>query len=403
MFVVEQPFASDFFFRSLEKLQAPVLRGAAVEEFNSANRNLNLVSDKEFVEYYRKIPEPLYCNSENGLSRVATLLPDAPFVRFAELFKNKAKFRQAVAPLYPNFVFREVDLTELQTLRYEDLPRRFVVKPSVGFLSVGVRFVDSAADWERVRTEILRESAAFADGKSADFPREVVDLTRYLIEETVDGEEIAVDAYFAVDGTPVVLDVLRHPFADATDVRDRIYTTSKKFVRRLLPTLETTLARIGATVANALDTTLDRAFPLHAEFRVAADGSLVPIEINPGRFAGWHTTELAFYAYGVDVYETLTRGGRPDWERILADAETDDAVSFFAIFESPQTLVESAATSDVAFDYDALAREFSTLFELRRIDWRRRPLAAIAFAQTTEPQELERVLTLDVERLAQTR
>jgi hypothetical protein len=162
MFVVEQPFASDFFFRSLEKLQAPVFASAAVEEFNVANRNLNLVSDKEFVEYYRKIPEPLYCNSENGLSRVATLLPDAPFVRLAELFKNKAKFRQAVAPLYPNFTFREVDLTELQTLRYEDLPRRFVIKPSVGFLSVGVRFVESTADWERAQAEILRESAAGA-------------------------------------------------------------------------------------------------------------------------------------------------------------------------------------------------------------------------------------------------
>lgn len=399
MFVVEQPFASDFFFRSLEKLQAPVLRGAAVEEFNVANRNLNLVSDKEFVEYYRKIPEPLYCNSENGLSRVATLLPDAPFVRLAELFKNKAKFRQAVAPLYPNFTFREVDLTELQTLRYEDLPRRFVIKPSVGFLSVGVRFVESAEDWERAQAEILCESAA----GSADFPREVVNLTRYLIEETIDGEEIAVDAYLDAQGQAVVLNVLRHPFADATDVRDRIYTTSKKFIRRLLPTLETTLSEIGATVANALDTTLDVAFPLHAEFRVAADGRLVPIEVNPGRFAGWHTTELAFYAYGIDVYEHLTRGLRPDWNQILADAETDDAVSYFAIFETPRTLVSTDANADAAFDYEALSGEFSTLFELRRIDWRRRPLAAIAFAQTTVSQELERVLTLDVERFAQTK
>ena len=399
MFVVEQPFASDFFFRSLEKLQAPVLRGAAVEEYNVANRNLNLVSDKEFVEYYRKIPEPLYCNSENGLSRVATLLPDAPFVRLAELFKNKAKFRQAVAPLYPNFAFREVGLTELQTLRYEDLPRRLVIKPSVGFLSVGVRFVESSEDWERVRAEILRESAA----DSADFPREVVDLTRYLIEETIDGEEIAVDAYLDAQGRAVVLNVLRHPFASATDVRDRIYTTSKKFVRRLLPTLETTLAQIGATAVNALDTTLDVAFPLHAEFRVAADGSLVPIEINPGRFAGWHTTELAFYAYGVDLYEMLARGLRPDWNQILADAETDDAVSFFAIFETPRTLASADANADASFDYDALSREFSTLFELRQIDWRRRPLAAIAFAQTTDPHELDRVLALDVERLAKTR
>ena len=399
MFVVEQPFASDFFFRSLEKLQTPVLRGAAVEEFNVANRNLNLVSDKEFVEYYRKIPEPLYCNSENGLSRVAGLLPDAPFVRFAELFKNKAKFRQAVAPLYPNFAFREVDLTELQTLRYEDLPRRFVVKPSVGFLSVGVRFVESEEDWERAKAEILRESAA----DSADFPREVVDLTRYLIEETIDGEEIAVDAYLDAQGRPVVLDVFQHPFADATDVRDRVYTTSKKLVRRLLPTLETSLTRIGATVANALDTTLDVAFPLHAEFRVAPDGSLVPIEINPGRFAGWHTTELAFYAYGINVYETLTRGLRPDWNQILADAEIDDAVSYFAIFETPRTLASADANADVAFDYDALRQEFSTLFELRPIDWSRRPLAAIAFAQTTDPQELDRVLALDVERLVKTR
>jgi hypothetical protein len=326
-------------------------------------------------------------------------LPDAPFVRFAELFKNKTRFRQAVAPLYPNFKFREVDLTEMQTLRYEDLPRRFVIKPSVGFLSVGVRFVESAEDWERAQGEILRESAA----GSADFPREVVDLTRYLIEETVDGEEIAVDAYLDAQGQAVVLNVLRHPFASATDVRDRIYTTSKKFVRRLLPTLETTLTQIGATVVAALDTTLDVAFPLHAEFRVAADGSLVPIEINPGRFAGWHTTELAFYAYGVDLYETLARGLRPDWNQILSDAETDDAVSYFAIFETPRSLAAIDANADAAFDYDALTQEFSTLFELRRIDWRRRPLAAIAFAQTTDPHELDRVLALDVERLAKTR
>jgi hypothetical protein len=266
-------------------------------------------------------------------------------------------------------------------------------------LSVGVRFVESSEDWERVRAEILRESAA----GSADFPREVVDLTRYLIEETIDGEEIAVDAYLDAQGQAVVLNVLRHPFASATDVRDRIYTTSKKFVRRLLPTLETTLSRIGATVADALDTTLDVAFPLHAEFRVAADGSLVPIEINPGRFAGWHTTELAFYAYGVDLYETLARGLRPDWNRILADAETDDAVSYFAIFETPRTLVSTDANADAAFDYEALSGEFSTLFELRRVDWRRRPLAAIAFAQTTDPQELDRVLSLDVECFAKTR
>ncbi|MBQ2851665.1 MAG: ATP-grasp domain-containing protein, partial [Thermoguttaceae bacterium] len=210
-----------------------------------------------------------------------------------------------------------------------------------------------------------------------------------------------VEAYFTVYGTPVVLEFLRHPLADATDVRDRVYTTSKKFVRRLLPTLETTLARIGATVANALDTSFNFAFPFHAEFRVAADGSLVPIEINPGRFAGWHTTELAFYAYGVDVYETLTRGLRPDWNKILADAETDDAVSYFAIFETPSALADVDSTADAAFDYDALSREFSTLFELRRVDWRRRPLAAIAFAQTSDSQELERVLQLDVEQFVQ--
>ena len=42
-------------------------------------------------------------------------------------------------------------------------------------------------------------------------------------------------------------------------------------------------------------------FPMHIEVRVTKTGDVVPIEINPMRFAGWCTTDVANYAWRINV------------------------------------------------------------------------------------------------------
>ena len=67
-----------------------------------------------------------------------------------------------------------------------------MVKPAVGFFSMGVHVVDSAEAWPGVVDEIEREVKAFA----AIYPDQVLGLDRFVVEEVIEGEEFAVDAYF---------------------------------------------------------------------------------------------------------------------------------------------------------------------------------------------------------------
>ena len=58
-----------------------------------------------------------------------------------------------------------------------------------------------------VVAEIEREVEQFA----AIYPDQVLGLDRFVVEEVIQGEEFAVDAYFDADGTPVLVDVVRAP------------------------------------------------------------------------------------------------------------------------------------------------------------------------------------------------
>lgn len=67
------------------------------------------------------------------------------------------KFRELIRPLYPHFFFRQIALTDLDTLTIDDFPLPFVIKPTAGFFSMGVHKVTDAAEWECVKTAIYTE------------------------------------------------------------------------------------------------------------------------------------------------------------------------------------------------------------------------------------------------------
>ena len=59
------------------------------------------------------------------------------------------------------------------------------------------------------------------------YPTKVLDTNTFIIEECIEGDEFAFDAYYDEFGNPVLLNTFKHYFASRNDVSDRVYYTSK--------------------------------------------------------------------------------------------------------------------------------------------------------------------------------
>ena len=78
-----------------------------------------------------------------------------------------------------------------------------------------------------------------------------------------------------------------------------------------------------------------RNFPFHLELR-KNENKIIPIEINPMRFCGWCITDIAQYAWGINVYEYYFKNLKPDWEEILSNSADD--YYYFTIGDIPSSI-----------------------------------------------------------------
>jgi hypothetical protein len=320
----------------------------------------------------------LYTNSENAIAAIVDLLgEDSEVLKKVDLFKDKLKFRAATAYMFPDIYFKEISRDEIGVLNFSDIAQAFIIKPTVGFLSAGVYRVNSEVEWLEVQQEILGKT----DAVSASFPKEVIDGSKFLIESVIEGREYAIDAYYDDDNSPVVLNILEHRFNGEHDMGDRLYITSAEIVASHLDVVENFLRQLG--------TLLDlRGVPLHAEIRIDQNGTVRPIEINPLRFAGWCSTDIALYAFGVNVYEYFIEKKRPVWSEIYAAKKGRQ----FAM-----VIVEkrSAVADGQMFDYEALKSKFSSFLHLRPIDYHTKPLFAFLFLEVDENHTDELAIALN--------
>jgi hypothetical protein len=380
VFILDEPYVSTALKNSVLEQAAPVLDTPFARRTLGPEGAHLLRPDAEFAAAV-DAGARLYCNSENSLDWVAAHLRGgpAPMVR---ALKDKAAFRRLLAPMFPDFFFREATMDGLRALDPATLPFPCVVKPAVGFFSLGVQVVDSAAQWPAALDALERDAAAMR----GLYPDSVVSAASFVVEECLQGEEYAVDAYFDARGEPVVCNVLHHWFSSGSDVSDRVYVTSAELVCAMLPRVTDFLRRAGELAGL-------RDFPLHAELRVDAQGRLAPIEFNPLRFAGWCTTDVAFHAYGTDPYRHYLDNLVPDWEALRR--ERAGLLYSILIAELPGG-VDPAAVTEV--DYAGLARRLSRPLEVRQMDWARHRVLAFLFAETreTERGELEAFLRADL-------
>lgn len=382
MILLDAPYVSEFLKSSVKALNLPVLDTPAARAF-AAGQGIVFKNENELANRMESGLRIL-TNSENSLDRLFKAACGSDLARQVEICKDKALFRETTAPLYPGYRFTRVSLDDLETVDISDFPFPFVIKPSRGFFSLGVHMVFSPEQWPETIATIRREQDALND----EYPAEVVDSGEFIIEQGLDGEEYAIDVYYTGDGELVITNILFHQFAGADDVSDRLYYTSAEIVRTWLKPFTEAANNIGKA-CNFRD------FPMHLEVRVDADGTIIPIEANPLRFAGWCVADITHHAWGFNPYEYYFNDLRPDWPSILEQRQ--GVVCGMVIGDVPPEIDRQTITS---VDYDEFCKQFDTVLELRKIDYTAYPVFAFTFVQTTEDrlEALKAVLKADFAR-----
>jgi len=384
LFFVDKPFVSDFFKETVRDHAIPVV-DTEISRSIGLYPGTKIITEAEAISAVQGSGEQLiYTTSENALAWIIKNLAFSDLVEKIELFKNKVTFRELTKPLVPDFFFQEVCFEDLKNLPHpaKDIP--LIIKPATGFMSEGVYKVKNAGEWDQTKQRIL------ADGERSKglYPPEVVNASALIIEECIQGDEYAVDAYFDTAGEAVILNILKHTFSSTDDVGDRVYTSSKEIIEDNLQEFTEFSNKIGQ-LANV------RNFPAHIELRRIPDGTLIPIEINPVRFGGWCTTaDLTYLAYGFNPYVYFYKQIKPDWPNIL---KNKSGKLYSIIILDNSTGIDPALIN--GFDYQKLLSNFESPLELRKFDYSEYPVFGFLFTETNVENELElkKILVSDLQ------
>ncbi len=379
MIILDKPYVSDILLDTVERNQFPTIPTSLIQK-QARNRKVNFLSNEEAVEAFRKDPETrMYSNSENAINWIETHLEFTPLPARIKRFKNKVTFREMIQERFPNFYFQKVALSNLDQIDPHTLPYPFIIKPAIGFFSMGVYKVDAVEEW----TEVLSSIKLELEEVKNLYPKEVFDSNDFIIEECIEGEEYAVDCYFNEEGEPVVMNILNHIFSSGKDVSDRVYYTSKEIILRMLPKVQDLVNYLG-NVAEL------RNFPIHLELRENSEGELIPIEVNPMRFGGWCTSaDLGYHAYGINQYEYYFANKKPNWDEILAGKDGKNYC--IAILDNNSGIPGHEVDY---FDYEKLAKDFIRPLEIRRVDFKEYPVFGFVFTETPADKmdEIHRIL-----------
>ena len=387
MFLIDKPFASDFLIATIKENNYPII-ATPVAMSIIQDDTLNWIDEQDAVAIYKDNPDTtLYSNSENALVWIEQHLGDSTLARQINILKDKVQFRELTKSLFPDFYFQKLSLTDVHLLDSATLKFPFVIKPSVGFFSIGVHIIHDQHDWEQAKKELHPEKL------KSIFPKNVLDTTYFIIEEFIQGEEFAIDYYHNENGEVIILNILHHLFSSGKDTSDRVYCTSKEII--------TTHSAAIHEFLNALGQELQlKNFPAHAEIRIDASGKITPIEVNPLRFGGFCTTGDSL---GVTVdfnsYVCFRESKKPNWDHIFKGKE--DKVFSIIILDNSTGI---AAEDITGFDYKKIAATFENPVLVRPLDIHSYPVFGFIFTETSpgNERELTDILTSDLKEYVTT-
>lgn len=385
MIIIDKPYVSDFIIKTIKENNFQIISTLSARNLIS-DGSLNWITEEEAKNIFKENPDSLlYTNSENSINWIENNLASSRLPEKIKLFKNKIAFRELVKDLYPNYFFKGVKLKDLRNLNVDGLKFPLILKPAIGFFSIAVHKIDNPDNWQQTIGQIELEVKEFSNL----YPAEVINMSDFIIEEYIDGEEYAIDCYFNNNGDPVVLNILHHIFSSGEDVSDRIYLTSTELIQKHITQIRKFLKPIGkkAKLKN---------FPAHIEIRMDKSGDIIPIEVNPLRFGGLCTTgDLSWYAYGINSYQCFLEGKEPDWDTIF-NTQKGKTYSII-ILDNNSGIAENKIES---FDFELLLKDFEKPLSLRKLDVKEYLVFGILFVETSygNENELHQILKSNLEK-----
>jgi ATP-grasp domain len=375
MIIINDQIISPILVESLQELNIPVFMQGNRPEMLKALQGMEAEKFFSLINEHQK----LLTNSESCLALLELYVPDSVQNQWAKQLKDKGVFRQILSTMYPDYFYKVVNMEELYHIPVEDIPFPVVVKPSKGYSSIGVYKVKSAAEWEdtlqKLNTDLLLMKNIYDE--------EVINGESILIEKWIFGEEYAIDSYYDEDGNPVILNIFKRLFKDEYDTSDRIYFTSKQVIKEIYDDILAFMHKFREVIPF-------KNFPIHFEVR-KSNHTIIPIEMNPLRFAGAGTTDLGVYAYGSNVYKHYFQGTSPDWEAMLQNMD-ENIYSFFCA-EIPADISQNLIKS---INHSSFKKQFQQILEYREIQAANDRTFAVVFFKSETMEELYRLLQVDL-------
>ena len=375
MIIIQDQIISPILVQSLQELNVPVFKHGQCSEI------VKSVNGMEATKFFSLLndEQKLLTNSESCLASLEEYAPNSIQSYWAKQLKDKGTFRHILSKMYPDYFYKVVSKDELFNLSVDEIPFPVVLKPSKGYSSVGVYKVKSPDQW----SEALQQLEADLFLTKNLYDEEVISGESILIEKWIFGEEYAIDSYYDESGSPVILNIFKRLFEDEYDTSDRIYYTSKEVVGEIY-------GKIMDFMYKFKEITNIKNFPIHFEVR-NNNGTMIPIEMNPLRFAGAGTTDLGYHAYGCNVYKHYFQGTGPDWRETLH--KMDEGIYGFFYAEIPKDVSLNLVKS---VDHESLKKQFEEILEYREIQAANDRTFAIVFFRATGKDELRRLLQLDL-------
>lgn len=326
--------------------------------------------------------DKLYISSQSSLDLVMERTRCPERLRAIEILSDKYQCRSVMKPLFPDFYFETKKLSEIKKDMFIR-NRKYIIKPSKGFFGIGVKVVDEQPAIHRLVDEIRQE----IDLYGRVFSENVFSREDMIIERFIEGDEYGVDMFYSETGDPVIVSLTYHPMPAKERYHHVLYYIGHRMFEQLYPQIESFFIRLNS-ILNIW------ALPIHAEFRLAGDKTLLPIELNPLRYGGFGFADLSYYAYDQCPYFSFFLDHKYDWKKIWNNRRRNKYYAWVLAYNGARVDTSEINIDNVHAKLCAFIGD-KPLLHYQELDYRNNPVFAVAYLAEEEEHRLTR--WLDVE------
>jgi len=341
-------------------------------------QDIQLISETDLKESELRFEagSKVYAPTESALEVILEKSDDPAFIKAVDSLKDKVKFRHLMSNLYPDFFFKKIDVSELETVEL-DRTRKYIVKPVKGFFGTAVKEIKAETNLAEIAEEIKAELAE----NCKYFSESVLSKNELIIEEYIEGDEYAIDLFYNEAGEPEILNIYHHPFPNKNEYFHVLYYTNKQLFDQFMKPIKDLFVELN----QHLNVT---GFPIHAEFKLT-DGKLIPIEMNPLRYGGFGLADLTYYGFKINPFVAFFRDEKMDWPKIWKEC-SNDTFGWILAYNGDRIDIQKMKPK-----HEEFKSLFGNILHYVEVDHKTNPVFGMAYVQNDSVENLDFLLNLE--------